>query len=143
MSTNNATEIVKNSNLNLTANPMGKYHKTWSISKDFKFVPVTYGVYKPEGFAEAYAAMRKLKPNLSELSFATRKVEPEKIKTEKDKWDTDIVDIRLFDGVNNLVQKYTETEEIETGTCSVTLSLVGPDVSKNIDYIKAILQSHC
>lgn len=150
MSTKNADQLVNNK-LNLTANPMGGYHSSWTIYKDTKRVPVTYGIYKPEGFIEAYLANKKLKPNLSELKFATKSqitpLEFEDMKVsfqgKREKWDTDVVDIRAFDEPHNLIHKFTEYEDVDSGTSTVTLSLIGPDIIKNLDYIKGILSAHC
>jgi hypothetical protein len=147
MSSKNADQII-NSKLELTANPIGAVHKPWNIFAQSQSVPVVYGVYKPEGFNEAYLANKKLKPSLTELSFMTSdemKKLPQPLSYEKSKrtdWNIDVVDIRVFDGTDNLVAKFTEYENVELGTSAVMLSLIGPDIAKNLNFIKTVMLTY-
>ena len=133
MSIKNA-EAIKNHKLILTPNKVGKYLPTWNISKCNKSIPYLAGIYKKEGFDNAFNALRKLKPNLTEKDFAYTK------NYDGYGWDLDLVEYNLFEGkTDKLLDTIISYETVETGVSIVRLSLLICDIKNNFDYIKSIL----
>jgi hypothetical protein len=134
-------EKIKTHKLSLTPNSIGKCYPTWSVNKVCKVVPYTCGVYKRERFDETFNALKMMKPNLTEKEFAYRR---DNFVTydERDKWDNDFVEYRLFEGYNGCLETFTDKHYIDTGKSRVCLSLLSIDVLNNIDYIKGILSAY-
>jgi hypothetical protein len=116
-----------------TVNHVGDSLKPWHVSKLTEHVPYKRGIYKRPGFDRAFEGLKALKPQLTELDFA--KASDDACK----EWDSDLVECRLFDGMDGCLQTATACDIIETGKSRVTLSLLAVDIPENLEYIKHIL----
>lgn len=128
----------------LTRNKVDKPLKLWDICGNTRSVRNKYGVYKRQGFDEAFFAMKKLKPNLTENQFATEKYD-EFINDDYNNicYDTDLVDIRLYDNDTNIVETIFKTDYIVTGTSTVNLSILKTDLQTNLHRILTLLMICC
>lgn len=128
MSKENAKSIL-DSKLSLTKNMYDKTLTPWTTQEKTEYLYYTCGVYKKEGFDEAYKTMHKLKPHLTEKDFAY---------DYNDEWDADLVDIRLYD-TNDCIATTNKYECINTNIMMVTLTLLEIDVQNNMHFIKNIV----
>jgi hypothetical protein len=119
--------------LSTTVNYVGESLQTWTVVKLTESVAYNCGVYKREEFDEAFRALNRLKPQLTELKFAKSNYDGYEY------WDSDLVETRLFDGMDGCLQTTISYDRIETGKSQVTLSLLEVDILENLDYIKHIL----
>jgi hypothetical protein len=78
--------------------------------------------------------MKKLKPKLTEKEFAMI-YENE---YGYDRWDEDLVDLRLYDGSTDCLDVFTKYETIGAGKSYVYLTLLAIDIPQNLEYIKTI-----
>ena len=120
--------LVTNSKLSLTKNTYGNTLTTWRTDEKHEGVYYTCGVYKKDGFDEAFRSMQKLKPTLSEKDFAM----------QYDEWDEDLVDVRLYD-TNDCIAIERKYDYISTGIMMVTLTLLEIDIMNNLHFIKNIV----
>lgn len=105
----------------------------WSITPVYKDFPYCCGVYMREGFDDAYKAMHKLKPALTEQTFA---------RNSSSEWDEELVSVELFHGWDNCLATKVEQQSVETGESKVVLSLLGVDLDANITYITTLLSPY-
>jgi hypothetical protein len=133
MSAKNA-EIIKNTKLECTPNNRGEYLTTWKINPVTETISCTCGVYKRDGFDQAFNSMKILKPELTEKDFA---------KNGYGDHDNDLVECRLFGGFDKCIDTYTKHENVETSKCLVSMSLLEIDIEKNMEFIKTLLSAYC
>lgn len=126
---------LKTHALILTKNPRGETLPPWNVQRLGTRVPYCCAVYKRPGFDEAYIAMKALKPELTELTFAKNEW------SYNSGWDEQLVSLELFHGWTNCLKTFKAFEPIDTGDSEVTLSLLAPDVNANLDYITALLSA--
>lgn len=105
----------------------------WATTPIHKEFPYCCGVYKRPGFDDAYKAMNKLKPKLTEQGFA---------RNEHEQWDEELVSLELFHGWDNCIATKTAYERINTGESKVILSLSGVDLDANMTYITTLLSPY-
>lgn len=132
MSNANA-EKIWNTKLLTTNNDIGEAYPTWTVTKLRKSIPYTCGIYKREHFDEAFNALKLLKSNITEENFA---------KDDDGCWDPEMVECRLFDGMEKCLKTETHHESIETGESRVLLSVLEIDLLNNLEYIKRILSAY-
>jgi hypothetical protein len=132
MSTKNA-EKIKNTKLELTPNNVGEYLNMCMVYPSRERIPYTCGVYKREGFDDAYNALKVLKPNLTEEEFARN----------NKRWDLDLVECRLFDGMDKCIETSIQDEVVDVGKSQVYMTLLEIDIKKNMEFIKTILTAYC
>lgn len=129
-------EQIKNHHLLVSRNHFGESYPTWKIHKLPEAIPYTCGVYKITGFDEAYNALRILKPTLTEKQFAYNDNE------DQNEWDTDLTTIKLYEGPENCLDKFTIYESVNTNKSIVELTLLCIDIKNNFEYIKNILSAY-
>lgn len=135
------------------------------ISEQYDSVIVTkkYGIYKRDGFDEAFKALHKLKPLLTEIEFA-KFIDPQKIidpyyykqycdccncssckyaaiSTPELEWDDDLVEIREFTGDESCFESYekSHSEQIFKNIFNTHISITVSELPENIDVIKFLL----
>ena len=131
-------DLIKSPTVTLTSNYNGDTLPTWTFTPGGEYIPLTFGAYKRDGFDAAFNAMKVLKKDLDEEDFAT-------IHSEDygSSWDTDLVDVRPFNGIDGCIKTFVRSESIETGKSRACMSFLACDIGSNIDYIKEILSAYC
>jgi hypothetical protein len=146
---NTLAEKIATMKLSITKDRVGYSYEPWSVSKLTEDIPYTCGVYKRPGFDAVYQAIHVMKPNLTEIEFAqfqsfiTPKSDDKTSlwNSTKSKWDLELVEHRLFDGMTDCLKVYIHDETIELGKSRVTLKLLAIDIAPNLEYLKQILVS--
>ncbi len=118
-----------NHQLELTKNKHGEVYSPWMIRDNQERVSYTLGIYKKTGFDELYKSMLVFKPNLTEEDFSKR----------YHQLDTDLVDIKPYEGETNCIGTIKKTVSINTDKSTVTLKLLLIDLKNNLPYIKRLL----
>lgn len=126
---NEHAEQLKSHKLNLTTNPRGETLPTWRIMRNQKQSSYCCGVYKREGFDNAFNAMKILKPHLTPETFAM---------VEYD-YDTYLVSLEPFHGHDNCLTTFRSSTNIDDVESTVILRLSAPDVLSNIKYLTTLL----
>lgn len=128
-------EQYKTHSLDLTKNIFGETYRTWRTQEIIKYSYYTCGVYKKPGFDAAFNAIKVLKPNCTEKQFASDF-------SEYDDWDSDLVDVRLYDKETDCISKFTKSEPIKNGKSIVVLIFLACDLVNNMNYIKTTLSTY-
>jgi hypothetical protein len=135
--TNTQAEKIATHKLSLTANYNGEYLPVWSINRITERVSYTCGVYKREGFDNAYHALKVLITDLTEEKFAKADYGE-----GESGWNPMIVQLKTFDSSDRCLTTYVDYEYVETEYSNVRMTLLSIDIPENMDYIKEIL-SEC
>jgi hypothetical protein len=126
-------ENVKSHKFDLTTNYLGNTYNLWCTSKIYVKVPYICGVYKVEGFDEAFNDVKQLNQNMTEKQFA--------YDDEEEMWNSDLTEIKLYNGGSRCIDKITKYKNIDSGKLNVSLTLLSIDVKNNLEYIEKIFSS--
>jgi hypothetical protein len=130
---NEKAEEIKSHELLVTPNELGDIIPIWQITNIQEYTFYTCGIYKREGFDDAYNAIKRLKPSLTEEEFAFNR---------DSQWDSDLVDIKLYHGSDNCLDTNLICDRIKSAKSNVRLTLRAIDIDKNLEYIKVILSAY-
>ncbi len=114
-----------------TVNPSGYSLTQLGRQPQTKVESELYGVYKKEGFDEAYAALCKMKRNLTELDFAS----------DDDCWDDDLVNKRPFTDDEGCLTTYTRSKYVPSGFDNVSVLILGFDIAQNMDFLTKFIEA--
>ena len=121
-------ETIQSQKFDLTINYVGKTYNLWHKEKIYIKVPYTCGVYKIEGFDNAFNNVKLLNPHVTEKQFAYDE--------EKEVWDSNLTEIKLYNGDDGCINKITKYKNINSEKITVSLTLLSIDIKNNIEHIE-------
>ena len=140
---NEKAEEIKSHKLVVTPNETGDTIPTWQIINIPEYAYYACGVYKRDGFNDAYNAIKRLKPNITEQQFAKNfHYDCENSNDIDDEWDKDLVDIKLYNGNSDCLMTGLKCDNIKSAKSRVRMTLRAIDLDKNLEYIKTILSAY-
>ena len=127
-------ETIQSQKFDLTTNYVGKTYNLWQKEKIYIKVPYTCGVYKIKGFDNAFNNVKLSNTHVSERQFA--------YDDEKEVWNSDLTEIKLYNGDDGCIDKITKYKNINSERITVSLTLLSIDIKNNIEHIEKILSMY-